>query len=270
MLKSIFLLALFISLSTEAALLTRIGEAKLDQLPSELKVLVWNIHDGKDKLFSYDYQHLMDDKHLALIQEANLNTDVVSALRQTSLGYTHVTSFKSIVNKIKMGVAIGSRALALSSVGLVSRVRELKSLSRKSALLQTFKISGLKEALMVASVHGINFVPNQQFVWHMQQIAEAMLSHQGPIFMGGDFNTWNPARLRHLDRIMGELGLKRADFPAGRKRFPNIGTLLGYQTGGELDQVYTRDLKIKERNVLTEVTSSDHVPLELEISLKAK
>jgi len=266
--KSLSFLVLFFALAASAAEITRFGVAQESALPLEgIKVLVWNTYQGGDNNFTYDYRGLADTKHLALLQEANLTQDMRKSLGEVPMGYTHAQSFRSAIGRVRMGVATGSVAKDVQATGLVSPVREVRSTTRKAALIQHFALEGRMDSLMVTNVHAINFVPNGDFVRHIEQIAAAMLSHEGPMLVGGDFNTWNVQRLHHLDRIFGRLGLTRVIFPPGRTRFPNIGVIFGVQTGGELDQVYTRGLNVTSRSVNTDVTSSDHQPLELQLSV---
>lgn len=260
-------LVLFFSLGASASDLTSVGEPTRDALGKKLNVLVWNVYAGSDDLFTYDYPRLIEDRDLVLLQEANLSESMTTTLLSTDLGYTHARSFTSLVGKVKMGVATGSRVKPLRSTGLVSPVRELRSATRKAALVQEYQLSRSLAPLLVANVHGINFVPNADFLKHVEQIALNIASHAGPMLVGGDFNTWNVERLQGLDRIFGLIGLRRVSFPPGRKRFPNIGRLLGSQTGGDLDQVYVRGLTVTHTDVLTDVTSSDHKPLTLRLRL---
>ncbi|MFN9115568.1 MAG: endonuclease/exonuclease/phosphatase family protein [Bacteroidota bacterium] len=260
--------ALLLSSSLSAAELTHIGQAARLSLPAtELKILVWNIHRGDDDLFSYDYQKLTRDKDLVLLQEANLDSDLARTLKLPKLQLVHAESFTSPLSSTKMGVATLSKAAPVTNVGLKSPVTELKTTTPKVSLIQTFRLSGTRQTLLVANVHAINFVPNVDFVKHIAQISKAIAFHRGPMIVAGDFNTWNVDRLIYLDKILSVIKLKRVDFPAGRTRFPSIGYILGTLTGGELDHVYVRGLKVIDSHVEVTVTTSDHKPLELTLDL---
>lgn len=259
---------LLLSAQLLAAELTHLGQAARLSLPaSELKVLVWNIHRGDDELFSYDYQELARDKDLVLLQEANLNQELAQMLKLPKVQLVHAESFTSPLSATKMGVATVSKAAPLTSVGLKSPVTELKTTTPKVSLIQTYRISGSRQTLLVANVHAINFVPNVDFVKHIAQISKTIAFHRGPMLVAGDFNTWNVDRLKYLDKILGVIKLRRVDFPSGRTRFPSIGYLFGTLTGGELDHVYVRGMKVIETYVGTSVATSDHKPLELTLNL---
>lgn len=262
------LLLLVGTFHARASAITRFGDAPQEALsPKSISILVWNIHKGSAPQFAADYQRLSDEKHLVLLQEANLTEELRETLLGQQLFYTHGKSFTSPIRNVRMGVASGSRALPESSLAQVSSVREVRSATPKVVLFQTYRLKGRRQQLLVANVHAINFVPNPDFVKHILQISRQLSSHTGPMIVGGDFNTWNLQRLEFLDQLLGRVGLRRVQFPKGRTRFPSLGTIFGMQTGGELDQVYVRGARVVSTKVHAQITSSDHKPLELVLAI---
>lgn len=245
------------------------GHAERSYLPaSYLKVLVWNIHGGLHEDFIEDYQELANESHLVLMQEADLSPQLEADLLKSDFTYTHARSFVSPISGANKGVATGSVSKATSTRALRSPVSELGFTTPKAVLLQTFKLSNRQQQLLVVNVHAINFVTNDMFRAHIDQIAKAMAAHKGPIIAAGDFNTWNESRLSSLDKAMDQLGLNRVAFGQGRSSFPDLGRWFGVRTGGAFDQVYVRGLTTRFKEVHAGIKSSDHKPLELHFSVQ--
>lgn len=244
------------------------GQPSRQQLPaSYLKVIIWNIHAGNHHDFSDDIEALAASSHLLLMQEADLSPQLEADLLKLDFAYTHARSYISPISGANKGVATGSVADATSTRALRSPVSEFGFATPKAVLLQTFKLNNRAEQLLVVNVHAINFVTNDMFRAHIAQIEKAMAAHTGPIIAAGDFNTWNESRLSSLDHAMNRLGLSRIVFGQGRSRFPDLGRWFGVQVGGALDQVYTRGLITRFKQIHADLSSSDHKPLELHFSV---
>lgn len=244
------------------------GQASRPELPaSYLKVLIWNIHGGDHVDFKSDIEKLASKTHVFLMQEADLSPQLESDLLSLDFSYTHARSFVSPISGANKGVATGSVASATSTRAMRSPVSELGFTTPKAVLLQTYKLSNRSEQLLVVNVHAINFVTNDMFRAHITQIEKAMAAHKGPVIAAGDFNTWNESRLASLDRAMDRLGLSRVAFGLGRSSFPDLGRWFGVQTGGAFDQVYTRGLNIRFKEIHADIKSSDHKPIELHFSV---
>src|SRR5690606_8856652 len=181
--------------------------------------------------------------------------------------YTHARSFISPVSGSDKGVATGSVAKAKITRALRSPVSELGVTTPKVVLLQTFKIENRTKELMVVNVHAINFVTNEMFRAHIEQIIKAIRAHQGPVVAAGDFNTWNEGRLKSLDQMMDAIGLTRVSLGVGRSEFPDLGRWFGVQTGGAFDQVYARGINVRFKTVHADIATSDHRPIELHFSI---
>ncbi len=256
------------SLSAQANTPRTFGQTSREKLPaSYLKALVWNIHAGKAANFSVELEKLSRGTHLHLFQEVDLTDELESTLLENDYLYTHANSYVSAISGAVKGVATGSVAPAQTNRMLRSTVNEFGVVSPKAVLLQTFKIEKRTQDLLVVNVHAINFVTNNLFKEHMDQVIKAVRSHKGPVFMAGDFNTWNRERLRYLDVALSKISISRASLGQGRTRFPDLGRWFGMQLGGALDQVYTRGLTIRFSEVHAWSNSSDHKPIEVHFSI---
>jgi len=94
-----------------------------------------------------------------------------------------------------------------------------------------------------------------------------MAQHPGPILLAGDFNTWNPRRLRLVTDLARDLQLREvAEFVGARKTGDHqsavVNWLLGIDRALPLDRVYYRGLSPLAATVLP-LTSSDHRALQV-------
>lgn len=267
--KILFILISTVVLSSlNAQTISNFGQSSREALPpSYIKMLIWNIHGGTDEDFINEFAVLGANKHLALLQEANLNQELKDLLVEVDLGYQHAGSYISPLSGVHKGVATGSVATATTTRALRSPVNEFGVTTPKAVLLQTFKVDNRDKKLLIVNVHAINFVSNDMFRAHITQIERAMAAHTGPVIAAGDFNTWNKDRLNILDRAMGRLGLSRLHFGEGRSGLPNLGTWFGSEVGGAFDQVYTKGVKIRYKEIHSWATTSDHKPIEVHFSI---
>src|SRR5690606_1151818 len=88
-----------------------------------------------------------------------------------------------------------SRFAAISSLPVRSLEKEPILRTSKMILLTEYKIKDSAETLMVANIHGLNFVPNWKFQVQLAQLEMELKKHRGPIILGGDFNTHNIPKL---------------------------------------------------------------------------
>ncbi len=232
------------------------GNAHMQKaLPSQkLRLLVWNVHKGSDKNLPGDFAKIAAQSDLVLFQESVSNTEFTNPLSQAnqSLGWTQAKSFERGSGNYT-GVATGARAKALEEDVLLSEVREPILKTPKTILVSEFALEGKRDTLMVANVHAINFVTNAGFRKHIDQLIEKIEHHQGPLVVAGDFNTWNPGRLRYLNDSLERLGL--SSVKTVRKGF-----LL-------LDHIYMRGLQTQRTFDLSHIDSSDHMPLLVDFSV---
>jgi endonuclease/exonuclease/phosphatase (EEP) superfamily protein YafD len=86
----------------------------------------------------------------------------------------------------------------------------------------------------------------------MTQMFEMIRSHQGPLVVAGDFNTWWPARRKFLIEALDKLGLEHIH--------QSDGLLV-------LDHVFTRGLRTISHRDDEKIQSSDHKPMLLELEV---
>lgn len=236
------------------ARLTQINQFQMQSLQrGDLAVLVWNIYGGSKQGFQADSNHLLANTDIAIFQEANLSSSLLTFFQQTDLAWQHAKSFQW--RQTKMGVSIGSQAKPNKVTPLLSKNKELSFTTRKTNLIHTYSIQGHPQSLMVFNTHTINFQTTAVFKEEIDQMIEAMLSHKGPLIFAGDFNTWNKGRYLYLMQKVHELKLKTIVFAKKRTTSPLDKSL-------PLDHIFYRDLKLKQAEVLDHISSSDHLPMK--------
>lgn len=58
------------------------------------------------------------------------------------------------------------------------------------SLCSYYKINGSKESLLVINTHVVNFATTEAFRTFIGELLQVIREHQGPLILGGDFNTW--------------------------------------------------------------------------------
>lgn len=118
-------------------------------------------------------------------------------------------------------------------------------------LVTLYPIEGSSHMLMVVNVHAINFVSLKKYNRQIAQISQAIEGHDGPVILGGDFNTWNKKRYGQLVAIVRKFHL--VELPMTRKgRIEHLYL--------HLDHVFYRGLEPLEA-AFVRTRSSDHDPI---------
>lgn len=249
-----------IALTTSHDSLLEFGpRQKADSLEtkSPLRILVWNVHKIDDEKLYNDYKMIVDNTPLVLFQEMVSAPQIVDSLvnTNTAFGWSMVKTWRRPQGDYT-GVATGSRIAPLQQVPLVSAVTEPITNTPKSALLSYYTLKGQTHSLLVVNVHAINFVTLPTYVEYLKQVYAAVESHQGPMILAGDFNTWSPGRLRNVFGMAKRLGLWQIPLPENHKML-------------NLDHVFVRGLNTIKIYDLHRINSSDHVPLLLDLEFQS-
>jgi endonuclease/exonuclease/phosphatase (EEP) superfamily protein YafD len=143
--------------------------------------------------------------------------------------------------------------------------------SPKVSLITEYQLPG-DESLLTVNVHLLNFERwgTMKFQSQLDELAEIMADHRGPIILAGDFNTWNKKRLDLVQKLAEKLNLKEViDFPAGRTTadmaFSEFNWVFGIDKNLPLDRVFYRGFKAHSPRILP-YESSDHNPLLVELT----
>ena len=217
----------------------------------KLRILVWNIHKGKDNGWQQVLKTFTPDTDLWLLQEVtdkqNLATDF-SAEFPTAL-YTAAFAY--------LNERSGVKILARDMPDLYCASMEQEPwiiIPKVASAVRFFRENA--QPLLVINVHLVNFELNPtNYRKQITTMMELISRHQGPIILAGDFNTWNSGRLALIDQLAQQAGLQEVRFtPDQRMRFLD----------NPLDHIFVRGFKIN-RALTMETDASDHNPLWVEL-----
>ncbi len=192
---------------------------------------------------------MVKDADLVLLQEYAPNGLLSPSMKAAvDLKWAFSVAFKLT------GVATGSPQTSSHTEVFTSNVTEPIMRTNKSMIYSRYFIEGSEDPILVINVHAINFVRQNKFESHMRQIIDRIRMHDGPVIVAGDFNTWSGARRKFLDDTLEAEGL---EYIHGRQN--------GYL---KLDHIFARGFKLNEVLDTTDIASSDHKPLMVQLELK--
>lgn len=217
--------------------------------PDAIRVVTWNIHKESDAGWEAELAALARRNDVLLLQEVSLSLDVQRVLHDAGLRWILASSF--IRDETDIGVLTAIRAMPIASC--TQRADEPIARIPKSVVLTWLRIAGTANTLAVANVHAINFTPTlDAYGAQLDALAGVLARHDGPVVLGGDFNTWSEERLTLLREIAGRLELREVKFADDRR-----STFLDQQ----VDFVFVRGVDVVA-TLVTATKASDHNPVE--------
>jgi len=243
-----------------------LGDAPSKALnPESIKVMVWNIHKGKDPGFYEDFTHYGSDRDILMIQEMYNSKHVMDSLEHFSdfrfdIGISFRYRFKK---HIYSGTMIGSHVKPSYTKISRSRDREPVVHTPKVLTIGSYPIEGHKD-LLIINIHGMNVTSNKAFYRQVDDAIRAMSGHRGPIIFAGDFNTNRKARLRYLERnLVQRLGFTDMQFRNDKRMRSAFTNLI-------IDFTFTRGLRKIDSEVLGDLKSSDHKAMMFEVAVETE
>jgi len=237
------------------------GQGRHEHFSDEIRLLVWNIYKGKKKNWFRDFKPLAHKANLILLQESVLNDKFVRFLNgEDGYEWQMAQSFMKGRALYSTGVKTGCRVTANEVFFYKSPHAEPVTGTPKMILGTSYSLGPSGPDLLVLNVHAINFVTNHKFTRQMQQIIESRANHQGPVILGGDFNTWSSKRTSILMEIVETLRLTKVNLAGAPKKrhFNKI-----------LDHIFFKGLQVTSHKSLKEIGSSDHHPLEVVFGIES-
>jgi len=216
--------------------------------------LNWNIYKGQRREWDADLLKLSQLKDIILLQEAQLNDELQEILQQENLYWNLNSAF--MINGMETGVLVASATPPIKSCGL--RVSEPIIGVPKTILISSYTITGSKENLLVANIHGINIsLGIGAYQEQLDSLQNVLKKHDGPIILAGDFNNWSEERTAIMMSLAESLALQALSFDDdGRTTF----------FGDPVDQILYRGLEPVTHRV-HKVTSSDQNPISVTFRL---
>lgn len=237
------------------------GRASKLAMGPNIEILVWNVFKCKKKGWLEDFDSLMRDKDLVLLQESVANSPFdLHFNKSLQHQWMMARSFRNIKTEIETGVKTGATVAVKKHHFSASTPSEPISKTKKMLLATLYPISGSEQLLLVINCHLINFVSFEKYKAHVEQVFNALIHHNGPILLAGDFNTWNRKRLRYFNAQALSFGLEEV----GMIRQAKLTHFFKH-----LDHIYCRGLEIVDAHVNTHIHSSDHYPISLSVKTLA-
>lgn len=217
-----------------------------------LRLGVWNIFKGNGgQHFMNDYRQFLSDLDIVLVQEALVSRHSLKSLHRPGFKMIHCASYERM-DGLRDGVMTLSR---LSHVGQPDRVRSLYAEpvfgTPKVSLISTYRLSPEK-TLLVANVHSTLFRSLGRAREEIDQLIDKLHSHNGPMVVAGDFNTFQERYLLHLKDCLLQVGLQMAQIPQDPRK----------KDSAKLDHIFSRGLFLERAKVEKRLVSSDHYPLK--------
>lgn len=215
--------------------------------PERISILNWNIYKGQRDNWATDFRRYSRAHDVVTIQEAHLGDEMRSLLDNGHRFWTLNTAFH--YQDRATGVMTASSVKPLRSCGQSTVEPWIRF--PKTALVSYYPLEGLKENLMVANIHGINFTLGVSvYREQIENLYKTMKHHQGPVVLAGDFNTWSDERMAVVKDLAQRLSLESLDYTNHNRTSV---------FGNALDHVFYRGLEPMEHDTWF-VTSSDHNP----------
>jgi len=227
-------------------------------LGPSIRLLVWNMLKARRRDFARDFSDLTGDRDLVMLQEAVFNAPSDPLFTGPQFEWTMARSFRDPRTEVEHGVKTGCIARAESAKLYRSPHTEPVTQTRKVLLATGYRLDKHTDGevgprrLLVLNMHAINFVTVRKYLDQLDQMADALEVHSGPVILAGDFNTWNPRRMGSFfdlarDAALLEVPLER------RSRLSHLAM--------HLDHVFYRGLLLRDSASLGYINSSDHAPI---------
>jgi endonuclease/exonuclease/phosphatase (EEP) superfamily protein YafD len=230
--------------------ISRHGQYEQSEINTDepLRLTVWNVHKF-DKQITFKYvEDLANKSDIVLLQESMMSGQYDRYFNSYfNIGWTAVVSF--IDEGFGTGVSTGSRMRPTLEGFIRSDAREPVLNTPKMIALTKYKLKNSEQELLVANIHGINFVSAEVYATQIAQLDKAINNHTGPLIVAGDFNTYSVDRAMVLRRL------------ADRQKLDYVWIENRHINRLNLDHIYTRGLEAISAHEIRAIKSSDHLPL---------
>lgn len=235
--------------------LEQLAKANGTAINSQFDALVWNVKKADQKeVWRADLQKLAVGTSFVLLQEGMQDDYMPTAIASLAdFGWTMAKTFFMNIDQDATGVITGSILNPVSSDFLRSRDLEPLIKTPKISLLTTYKLAD-GSSLLVINIHAINFQTPAPFYRQIDDIITYVSTWNGKILFAGDFNTWIPARLKYLIEQSKTVGLIHVEFAVDPRPIQK-----------KLDHVFLKGCTATKAELLTQITSSDHPPIKLNL-----
>ncbi|RMF21172.1 MAG: endonuclease/exonuclease/phosphatase family protein [Cyanobacteria bacterium J083] len=234
---------------------------------SSIKILSWNIaKNNQNARWKADFlailQQHQPDK--IFLQEVRLCAIAQQIPELASMGWSFAPNLIDNWDNTYSGVLIATKSDRLNSQAKITQHQEPITKTPKVSLFVEYSWGNKQDTLLAVNTHLINFVETTKFQAQLQEIEAVISQHRGAVILAGDFNTWNLSRWLLLLNMARRLNLTPVSFP-----LMEAIKIKRFLLSPPLDYIFYRGLKQKSANaqVLSQIKSSDHNPLLVELDL---
>lgn len=241
-----------IELLAEAVATWKIGVCEMASFDGErIRLAVWNMCKGAGgSLFEHDYRTICYRSDLVLTQEALLSEKSLLTFCEPGFEAVHAASYRRR-DGIRDGVMTVARVTAHpQSHRIVCKYPEPVLKTPKVALVTFYERRGSGQRLMVINLHATLVRRVKAAAEEMAHLVANLPEHDGPVILAGDFNTFTPAYLEQISKVLATVGLTYIEIPDDPR-----------PVTGALDQIFVRGLRVERVFVDTSIRNSDHFPL---------
>jgi endonuclease/exonuclease/phosphatase (EEP) superfamily protein YafD len=229
-----------------------------------LKILTWNMaKQTENPDWQREFASILDryQPDLVFLQEVRLCAATRRLPGVMELAWHFAPNFLDRHHNAYSGVLTASDLACDRSHLLLTEHHEPIVRTPKVALFNEFGIPAASPLLTV-NAHLINFVDLGRFRAQLQQLEARMMSHDGPIVLAGDFNTWHRWRWQALIQMTDRVGLQPIQFAQGE-----VKKIKRFLQSPPLDYIFYRGFQgqIGNAKVVSKIKSSDHYPLFAEL-----
>lgn len=231
------------------------AEQKTEALnPSELKLLVWNIHKGQDLHWQEALAQFSHETDFLLLQEVSSQQQLDVLLAKRFPYFLYAASFS--YHQHFSGVGTFSHAAPQSYCATATKEPWIQL--PKVGIATTYPLLN-GQSLLVVNLHLVNFEwKPTNYQQQLNSAFQLIAAHQGPIILAGDFNTWNSRRLKLVETLAKNYQFEITNFtPDVRLHF----------MGNPLDHIFIKGLKVVEAST-RKTASSDHNPLFIKLKME--
>lgn len=241
-------------------------EYSQDKIDSDkITLLNWNIQKkNENEVFINELKEFIEDRNpsIILLQECRFKQGLEELLHLEHCGFIFAPNFIDIFKNHHSGVLTASKYKHKCATVVKSHAFEPIIKVPKIFLSAKYDIEPTGTELLVLNIHAINFVGFWKFISQIQQLEYAIKTHNGPVLLSGDFNTWNRRRTHVLDKILINAGMKKVEFEDTHKK--NIKSFL---YNNPLDHIFVKGMEVINEPQSIKTKSSDHNPLIVEFKL---
>jgi endonuclease/exonuclease/phosphatase (EEP) superfamily protein YafD len=215
--------------------------------PEGFRLMNWNIYKTRKKEWEKDLESLSRDYDILTLQEGYAIKKLQFFFDRNDYYWNIATAFT--YDNVTAGVLTAAKV----KPDLLCFYREFEPLLRipKTSLITRYTLKSSNKKLLVANLHMVNYsLGHEAFHAQLESLARVLESHDGPLILSGDLNTWSAKRQSIINKFCRRFDLQEVIFPLDKvtRRF-----------GNPLDHIYFRGLVPTQAKIVS-VDSSDHNP----------